>query len=50
MIKNKLNSNSVEPGDWQAYLVDRNLTPQQRFQKIKESAQVLENKALRMEY
>ena len=49
-VANKKNSRSVTAGDWQAYLTDKKLTPEQKFQKIKETAQIMEKKALRMEY
>lgn len=50
MVGNKRNSRSVSAGDWQTYLNDKKLTPEQKFQKIKETAQIMEKKALRMEY
>lgn len=49
MLKNKLNSRAVSAGHWQTFLEDRNLTAAERLQKIRETAQVMESKAIRME-
>ncbi|MFO0118141.1 MAG: hypothetical protein ACK521_11195 [bacterium] len=49
-MRNKQAGRAVSAGDWQAFLNDKKLTAAQRLQKIKETAQVMEDKALRMEY
>jgi hypothetical protein len=50
MMKSKLNSRAVSAGDWQTFLQDKSLTAAERLQKIRETAHLMEDKALRLEY